>query len=685
MAAVLLCAAVVGALVLVAGDDSDGVVEVELEAAGAETEDPFTPSVVEAGVSVADLLASPGVADQAQASAGPGTGDVAVAEVRGNAPRLYASRSQGPVCDAAALTARITESPERAAAWAGAAGVEVDGIEAFVSSLTPLVLTRDTAVTNHRYGEDGAQAYQAVLQAGTPVLVDDRGTPRVRCTCGNPLLEPRVAGEEVDLAGERWEGFDPARLSGIRPSAEPVATIETVDVATGEPVTTALGGTVSLDGLLVSDATGVHVDSEAGERRATVLDRPAERAFDDGAGGLIFNEARPFDPRTAGPPELRAPDTASAAAIWHLPAGAQEPVELFSSDDPATRWFVAEGTGTLGGARVLVYAEVTVDPEAPELEQLTGRLMLTDLDSGDKQVLEEVGYANEVVASSITVGGDRVAYETGFGEASWTVRDAALEEVETACAGGDGSGSGCVGVGALSDATTLVGIRTDEVDRVVGIQVDDLDSGEARPVETAAALDAEGWVGDRAVDARDGEALVSSRPEDGSAALPTVLVDVAAGTGAEIPVPGIARFLDAPLVRPAGSSAPASEVPTTTTAPPTTTTAPPTTAPPTTTTAPPTTTTAPPPEQVAGACGTVTASNGEAVAVFVESGSVACAGAVTLADTYYNDPSVVREGSGGFATIGDWSCSSTSAAVFESTGEAGSCEGPAGRIVMRRP
>ena len=29
-----------------------------------------------------------------------------------------------------------------------------------------------------------------VLQAGTAVMVDDRGVPRAKCSCGNPLREP---------------------------------------------------------------------------------------------------------------------------------------------------------------------------------------------------------------------------------------------------------------------------------------------------------------------------------------------------------------------------------------------------------------------------------------------------------------------------------------------------------------
>ncbi|MGH3907098.1 MAG: DUF6777 domain-containing protein, partial [Pseudonocardiaceae bacterium] len=42
----------------------------------------------------------------------------------------------------------------------------------------------DTRVTNHGYRDGKATDRQAVLQAGTAVLVDEKGRPRVKCGCG---------------------------------------------------------------------------------------------------------------------------------------------------------------------------------------------------------------------------------------------------------------------------------------------------------------------------------------------------------------------------------------------------------------------------------------------------------------------------------------------------------------------
>jgi hypothetical protein len=44
-------------------------------------------------------------------------------------------------------------------------------------------------VTNHAFLNGRVIAYQAILQAGTAVLVDKYGRPVARCRCGNPLTE----------------------------------------------------------------------------------------------------------------------------------------------------------------------------------------------------------------------------------------------------------------------------------------------------------------------------------------------------------------------------------------------------------------------------------------------------------------------------------------------------------------
>lgn len=62
----------------------------------------------------------------------------------------------------------------------------------------------------------------------------------------------------------------------------------------------------------------------------------------------------------------------------------------------------------------------------------------------------------------------------------------------------------------------------------------------------------------------------------------------------------------------------------------------------------------------AGPC-TVSAPVSGRLPVKTTKGSVGCEEATKVFDTYYNDPSVVFEGSGGTATIGEWFCISSSA------------------------
>jgi hypothetical protein len=94
-------------------------------------------------------------------------------------------------CDPELLIAYLESEPEKAAAWAGAQGINVDLIPEFIRSLIPAILQVDTRVTNHGFSDGVATPRQSILPAGTAVLVDDTGKPRVRCYCGNPLREPR--------------------------------------------------------------------------------------------------------------------------------------------------------------------------------------------------------------------------------------------------------------------------------------------------------------------------------------------------------------------------------------------------------------------------------------------------------------------------------------------------------------
>ncbi len=106
------------------------------------------------------------------------------------------------LCALEELTAGFTDDPEAAAAFAAVHDIEVADIGAYLEGLRAGYLIDDLAVVNHRYRQGTAEPFETVLAAGTAVLVDDAGVPRVRCRCANPLLPVQVEldGVLVDAA-----------------------------------------------------------------------------------------------------------------------------------------------------------------------------------------------------------------------------------------------------------------------------------------------------------------------------------------------------------------------------------------------------------------------------------------------------------------------------------------------------
>ena len=131
-----------------------------------------------------------------------------VATVSGAAPGLYGGTEILSTCDKEALIAFMQENVDKAAAWAGVQDIDVDDIPDFVRGLTDVILQVDTRVTNHGFRDGVANPINSVLQAGTAVLVDAFGIPRVRCFCGNPLQPAIELAVDVTVQGTPWPGFD---------------------------------------------------------------------------------------------------------------------------------------------------------------------------------------------------------------------------------------------------------------------------------------------------------------------------------------------------------------------------------------------------------------------------------------------------------------------------------------------
>jgi hypothetical protein len=146
----------------------------------------------------------------------------AVQGVQGGAPGLYGGTRNVASCDVEKQITFFKGAPDKQRAFASVARVDPPDVPAYLRSLTPVVLRMDTRVTNHGFSDGRAAGYQAVLQAGTAVLVDDRGVPRVRCACGNPLSEPVAQQSAPKMTGDAWPGFKPSNTVAVTPAPEPV-------------------------------------------------------------------------------------------------------------------------------------------------------------------------------------------------------------------------------------------------------------------------------------------------------------------------------------------------------------------------------------------------------------------------------------------------------------------------------
>lgn len=172
----------IGVGVFLSAGDDDPPREVLVEAANAVGPDPFTMTAI-----------APSIVVSPAPSPAP-------------APGLFGGTRDNGKCSPAALVAFLETNPDKAAAWAaaldsdptlrwsGGDSLAVGDIKAYVAGLTPRILAADTRVTNNGFKDGRATPRQSLLKKGTAVLVDDRGVPRVRCFCGNPLLPPEGGG-----------------------------------------------------------------------------------------------------------------------------------------------------------------------------------------------------------------------------------------------------------------------------------------------------------------------------------------------------------------------------------------------------------------------------------------------------------------------------------------------------------
>ena len=115
--------------------------------------------------------------------------DTSSSESEGGSQQPFGGSGSNRVCDRDKLIKFLKDNPVAMREWARVLGItpKYDSVKKYIAKLHPATLRIDTQVTNHSFKNGQAVPFQAILQAGTAVLVDEHGKPVARCYCGNPL------------------------------------------------------------------------------------------------------------------------------------------------------------------------------------------------------------------------------------------------------------------------------------------------------------------------------------------------------------------------------------------------------------------------------------------------------------------------------------------------------------------
>jgi hypothetical protein len=155
---------------------------------------------------------------------------LSVEPVDGAEPGLYGRIDLQAPCDLEGLVDLYAASPALTEVVAAVLDVSAIQLSSFLRSYVAVATTRDTFVIDHRLVDGAAVRSPAVLEAGTTVLIDDRGPPRMRCASASPLTQPRadeVAGiGDADRVGAPWTGFDPDRIVVVEPAPEQISALD---------------------------------------------------------------------------------------------------------------------------------------------------------------------------------------------------------------------------------------------------------------------------------------------------------------------------------------------------------------------------------------------------------------------------------------------------------------------------
>ncbi|MFV0137671.1 DUF6777 domain-containing protein [Streptomyces sp. HMX87] len=322
--AVVVVAAVVLAVVFSRTGGDSGTVgepgtqgEVFLQAAGTSGPDPFTESTAKDS-SIPSERPSP------DTESGPPN------ELRGadgGEPGLYGGTRNVSSCDVEKQIDALGADPDKNRAFASVAGVDPADVPDHLRGLTPVQLRVDTRVTNHGFRDGKATPYQSVLQAGTAVLVDDRGVPRVRCACGNPLTEPVAQPVTPRTTGDPWPGYRASNVVVVEPAPRPVEVFVLYDPERNEWISRPAGDTGGKD--RETERPTDPASPSPGEPTPAPPTEPTSPAPDTGErtteGPTTQDPGTPEAPGTTGDPGTTDPPPADPGTVPQSLPSAQVP------------------------------------------------------------------------------------------------------------------------------------------------------------------------------------------------------------------------------------------------------------------------------------------------------------------------------------------------------------------------
>ncbi|KUL22647.1 hypothetical protein ADL12_41870 [Streptomyces regalis] len=202
--------------------DTEAGSDVFLQPVADQGPDPFTGSTATSTVTPSPVTRTPRPAHSGRAGLQP---------LSGETPGLYAGIRGAGSCDVPRQIDQLTADRARGRVFAQTAGISQASIPGYLRGLTSVVLRADTRVTNHGFRDGMGTGYQSVLQAGTAVLVDSRGVPRVRCACGNPLAPPVDPRGKAGTSGRAWPGYRPNQVIVVAPTTQVITNITIINIA----------------------------------------------------------------------------------------------------------------------------------------------------------------------------------------------------------------------------------------------------------------------------------------------------------------------------------------------------------------------------------------------------------------------------------------------------------------------